>query len=321
MPLLCPSFAFLENMARPVATFRALPTEIIIRIFTLSSNPSLALICRELNYILAPLSKSIAIRIDFLLVRYRNNYVKAVVKGLRWAFFDLELLKALDRLYLKEMAARQPCSTKLSWDSQFGSKGDHSSSSLGYHQETSSIVDASRRSDPQEPPRKKRKKYGNPMPGLDSRHSTPMDQDPSNKALLQVDASRTCQEDGIPLPKDFAMPRRLFKSSDHLPLINILLARGASPSHPSHYPLVRASQRGDVEMVKTLFAFGAPPEMKALQLACVEERDEVLDLFLERGVRPDNQCLSLCVEKGKTRMIDRLLELGVVPDLKTVLGF
>lgn len=117
------------------------------------------------------------------------------------------------------------------------------------------------------------------------------------------------------------MPRRLFKSSDHLQLINTLLARGASPSHPSHYPLVRASQRGDVEMVKTLFAFGAPPEMKALRLACVEEKDEVLDLFLERGVQPDKQCLSLCVEKGKIRMIDRLLELGVVPDLKTVLGF
>ncbi|KAF9957128.1 hypothetical protein BGZ65_002241 [Modicella reniformis] len=317
-------------MSQPAAALRALPTELLIRIFTLSSNPSLILVCRELNHILAPVSKSTAIRTEFLLVRYRNNYVKAVVKGLRWTFFDLDVLEALDRLYQKGRP-QQLCNVKLASHSQSNTSttGDRSSFMIQHFQEALNMpasihvslepnLSASQASEPQEPLRKKRKKY-HLAPALDLRHTT-MDHDYSNMALSQLEAS-SFQESKIPLPKDFAMPRRLFKSSDYLPLIKTLLSRGASPSHPSHYPLVRASQRGDVEMVKTLLAFGAPLEIKALRWACVEEKDEVIDVFLDRGVKPDDQCLSWCVEKGKTRMIDRLLKLGVVPDLKTVLGF
>ncbi|KAK3810050.1 MAG: hypothetical protein J3Q66DRAFT_351966 [Benniella sp.] len=307
-------------MPRQAVTFRSLPTEIITRIFILSSNPSLVLICRELNHILAPLSKSTAIRTEFLLVRYRNNYVKAVVKGLRWSFFDLELLNALDRLYLKAKTSRRLCkalsTTRLDTMTPGMSSGQKVLTLSSTRDVSSpSNPNTSRRSDPQEPPRKKRKKYAAP------------DQDPSSSSKTAAAAAglptetMDCQEIRIRLPKDFSMPRRLFKSSDHLPLIRALLIRGASPSLPSHYPLVRASQRGDVEMVKTLFEFGALPEMTALRWACVEENDEILDLFLEMGVQPDDQCLSWCVDKGKTRMIDRLLKLGVVPDLKTLIGF
>ncbi|KAF9349534.1 hypothetical protein BGX34_001749 [Mortierella sp. NVP85] len=305
-------------MTRQAITFRSLPTEIITKIFILSSNPSLVLICRELNHILAPLSKSTAIRTEFLLVRYRNNYVKAVVKGLRWSFFDLELLNALDRLYLKAKTSRRLCkalSTTLLDGAAPGMSSGRKALTLSStaHASSPSNTNTSRSSDPQEPPRKKRKKYAAP------------DQDPSSKTAAAAAGLPTetmdCQEIKIRLPKDFSMPRRLFKSSDHLPLIRALLMRGASPSLPSHYPLVRASQRGDVEMVKTLFEFGAPPEMTALRWACVEENDDILDLFLEMGVQPDDQCLSWCVDKGKTRMIDRLLKLGVVPDLKTLIGF
>ncbi|KAG0242864.1 hypothetical protein BGX31_011454 [Mortierella sp. GBA43] len=314
-------------MAQTSATFRSLPTEIITKIFILSSNPSLALICRELNHILAPLTRSIAIRTDFLLVRYRNNYVKAVAKGLRWAFFDLELLKALDRSYLKQIMTRQSCQARLEY-SQPGTKRDRSSL-LGHDQEPSTtpthnhtsldlISNTPQRSEVQAPPRKKRKKYADPLQEISH---IPPSTDNKGCSTEAMDASTTCPENGIPLPKDFAMPRRLFKSSVHLPLINTLLLRGASPSYPSHYPLVRACQRGDVDMVKTLFAFGAPPEMTALRWACAEEQDEIIDLFLGMGVRPDGQCLSWCVERGKTRMIDKLLKMGVVPDLKTVLGF
>ncbi|KAF9433270.1 receptor accessory protein 4 [Entomortierella beljakovae] len=113
------------------------------------------------------------------------------------------------------------------------------------------------------------------------------------------------------------MPRGLFRSNKYMPLIRVLLSRGASPTYRSHYPLVRASQRGDTDMVRLLVEYGAPLDITALRWACVEEKDEVIDIFLEKGVKPDGQCLSWCVEKGKTRMVDKLLKLGVVPDLKT----
>jgi len=152
----------LQNMPRQALTFKSLPTEIITRIFILSSNPSLVLICRELNHILAPLSKSTAIRTEFLLVRYRNNYVKAVVKGLRWAFFDLELLNALDRLYRKAKTSRRLCkassTTFLDTMTPGMSSGQKALTlSSTTHAPSPSNPNTSRRSDPQEPPRKKRK--------------------------------------------------------------------------------------------------------------------------------------------------------------------
>ncbi|KAF9962445.1 hypothetical protein BGZ72_004813 [Mortierella alpina] len=322
-------------MPRPSASITTLPYELVIAIFTLSSNPSLALTCRELHHILAPLSRSNSARINFLLIRYRHNYVKAVIKGLRWKFFDLELLTALDRLYSRETQRKSEASARqqLQAAARFSTHGglpwidavapaNPSPPAAVAVSSTSSTVDS------KEPPRKKRKKYQIPIPesylsmgmvGNHSRSSSPADPISSSSKTDSTDKQEIVQE--IPLPKDFSMPRRLFKSSSYLPLIQQLLSRGGSPSYPSHYPLVRASQRGDVDMVRLLLSFGAPPDMRALQQACVEEQDDVLDIFLEMGVKPDTQCLSLCVEKGKTRMIDRLLSLGVVPDLKTVLGF
>ncbi|KAG0014786.1 hypothetical protein BGZ80_010232 [Entomortierella chlamydospora] len=310
-------------MPKTNATLTTLPHEIISRIFTLSSNPALVITCRELNRTLAPLSKSIATRIEFLLVRYRGNYVKAVVKGLRWTFFDLGLLNALDRIYRNERLRILETAARQSLISGTQSLNGVSQSSP---QQLQPIGAATTPESNKEPPKKKRKKYHLNV----SFPQSPVAHDTS--ARLAIDAGHTDIPVGetvasnsynqeIPLPKGFPLPRRLFKSSDFIPLIQVLLSRGASPSYPSHYPLVRASQRGDVDMVRLLFEHGAPPEMKALRWACVEEMDDVLDVFLEKGIKPDGQCLSWCVEKGKTKMIDRLLKLGVVPDLKTVLGF
>ncbi|KAG0369992.1 hypothetical protein BGZ54_008177 [Gamsiella multidivaricata] len=240
-----------------------------------------------------------------------NNYVKAVVKGLRWVFFDLELLNALDRVYRRDIAQKQGSAREERRPKVL------SSSELSLN--PSRIAPVTSTSGSTEPPRKKRKKYQVLPPS-----STPSQSNDNKDVDFSVDdvnTGRLQEEAVIPIPKDFPMPRWLFKSGENIPLVRALLARGASPYQPSHYPLVRASQRGDVEMVKMLLAAGAPPEMKALRWACVEEQNEVLDVFLERGIKPDGQCLSWCVEKGKTRMIDRLLKLGVVPDLKTVLGF
>ncbi|KAI8596027.1 hypothetical protein EDD21DRAFT_18345 [Dissophora ornata] len=317
-------------MSRPAASLTTLPPEIVSAIFTLSSNPSLVLTCRDLNQILAPLSKSLATRIDFLLVRYRHNYVKAVVKGLRWSFFDLELLHALDRVYRREwsrtadrtqQAARQSGSAALLSSSlSFLQPYQDTSMTPSTNSPVSSTSTTPSESGSIEPPRKKRKKYQQSEPDLAVRNVVNK-ADLSSSTTLDIHTPSNIDDIRIPLPKDFAMPRRLFKSSQHIPLIRILLSRGASPSHPSSYPLKRASHRGDVDMVRLLLSSGAPLEIEALRWACVEERDEVLDIFLEHGVKPDGTCLRLCVEKGRSKMIDRLLTLGVVPDLKTVLGF
>ncbi|KAK3833034.1 MAG: hypothetical protein JOS17DRAFT_741328 [Linnemannia elongata] len=335
-------------MPQPTPPLLTLPTELLINIFILSSNPALALTCRTLNFTLAPLSKSNSTRTRFLLTRYRHNYVKAVVKGLRWAFFDIDLLNALDHIYSRgrdrsriadEVTARQ----ELLWR-------PHSVTTVGssaqFHAwettttETASPIDQladdvsvassrtttptptpSKRSQPAEDSSSKKKRRKYPLPPSTPRNPLPDDLSVNSTAGGEGGGASDQQNSLIPLPKDFSIPRRLFKSHDYMPLLRALLSRGGSPSHTSHYPLVRASQRGDIEMVRMLLSYGAPAEMKALRWACVEEHNEIVDVFLEYGVKPDDQCLSWCVEKGKSKMIDRLLKMGVVPNLKTVLGF
>ncbi|KAF9209824.1 hypothetical protein BGZ49_000545 [Haplosporangium sp. Z 27] len=305
----------------PKTSLTTLPPEILSHIFTLSSNPALVITSRELNQILAPLSKSTATRIEFLLVRYRGNYVKAVVKGLRWAFFDLGLLNSLDRTYRNEKLRMLESRLRQGLISRAKSLNEPHQ----IQKDTSSASGTTSASIPHsEPARKKRKKYH--LPTLESSIQNPAPNDSSacetsHTDIVKADiaVSDTCNQE-IPLPKDFPMPRRLFKSSKHMPLIQVLLSRGASPSYPSHYPLVRSSQRGDADMVRLLLENGATPDIKALRWACVEEMNEVVDVFVERGVKPDGQCLSWCVEKGKLKMVDRLLKMGVIPDLKTVLG-
>jgi hypothetical protein len=320
-----------------------LPTELIINIFILSSNPALALTCRSLNYTLAPLSKSNSTRVRFLLTRYRHNYVKAVVKGLRWAFFDIDLLNALDHIYARDRE-RSRTGDQSSWQEPLarphpttvGSSAQfHAWETTGTASQIGQLTDdvsaasprttvatptSSKRPLPKEAHdslnKKKRRKY--PLPPPTPRNPVPPELSVDNTAGREGSEQ---QDRLVPLPKDFPIPRRLFKSHEFIPLLRALLSRGGSPSHTSHYPLVRASQRGDLEMVKMLLSYGAPAEMKALRWACVEEHDEIVDVFLEYGVKPDDQCLSWCVEKGKTRMIDLLLKMGVVPNLKTVLGF
>ncbi|KAG0375214.1 hypothetical protein BGX24_009404 [Mortierella sp. AD032] len=330
----------MPKLAAP--SLQSLPTELLIYIFILSSNPALALTCRSLNYTLAPLAKSNSTRTRFLLTRYRHNYVKAVVKGLRWAFFDIDLLNTLDHVYARDRSriVEETTPLELSLHSNLGAI----ESPARFHawesataSPISQLTDAASVSSPRTPTptptpskrvahseaddsssRKKRRKY--PLPPPTPRHPIPADlsMDGSIEARAEVRTGIELPIGLIPLPKDFPIPRRLFKSHVHIPLLRSLLSRGGSPSHTSHYPLVRASQRGDVEM---LLSYGAPAEMKALRWACVEEHNDIVDVFLEYGVKPDDQCLSWCVEKGKTKMIDRLLKLGVVPNLKTVLGF
>ncbi|KAF9422896.1 hypothetical protein BGZ94_008461 [Podila epigama] len=318
----------------PPTTVLTLPSELITRIFTLSSNPALVLTCKELHRTLAPLSKSISTRIEFLLTRYRQNYIKAVVKGLRWSFFDQELLHSLDRIYARERARNTESLAKESLNSDAIDQLTHHnfgllpsidptsdltsiSPSTTQKRVATSIDGSISAQDSIERPKKRRKKYQ--IQDVDKPSTTDQNGTPKDASDASSTSTVKYQSHQIPLPSNFALPRRLFKSKHHLELIKELLSRGGSPSQPSGYPLIRAAQRGDVEMVKVLLAHGAPPDQKALRWACVQEWNTILDVFLELGVRPDGTCLAWCVEKGKTAMVDRLLRLGVVPDLKTVL--
>ncbi|KAF9183106.1 hypothetical protein BGZ50_004440 [Haplosporangium sp. Z 11] len=326
-------------MPKRTLTLVTLPTELIVLIFVHSSNPALVLTCRTLNQTLAPLTRSIATRIDFLFIRYRHNYIKAVIKGLRWSFFDLELLTALDRLYKKERQRVAEVSTKKTQLAIAIGASKPSPQPLQEHSipplNTSSTIasnPSTREAPESDRPKKKRKKYqvNQNLPETVAVTNVAQDgarslNDPSLLASTTDTTSISKTEAGdsiderIPLPLEFPIPRGLFKSENHQPLIRELLSRGGSPSYPSGYPLVRACQRGDVDMVKLLLFHGARPEVKALRWACVEEHNEVLDIFLEIGVMPDQECLKRCVEMGKFKMTNRLLELGVVPDMKTLM--
>ncbi|KAF9973100.1 hypothetical protein BGZ73_003701 [Actinomortierella ambigua] len=89
------------------ATLASLPTELLLRIFTLSSNPALALLSRDFYTRIGDASKtSVATRVAFLMVRYRAHWGKMIVKGLRWKFFNRDVLHALDRLYAREVQSK-----------------------------------------------------------------------------------------------------------------------------------------------------------------------------------------------------------------------
>ncbi|KAF7722492.1 hypothetical protein EC973_003112 [Apophysomyces ossiformis] len=74
-----------------------LPCEIITYIFVLSSNPQLPLVCRNLMHMLYKCSETV--KMEWLLHRYHYNIIKAFEEGLRFSFFDMQLLSHFDRLY------------------------------------------------------------------------------------------------------------------------------------------------------------------------------------------------------------------------------
>ncbi|KAG0255333.1 hypothetical protein BG011_005196 [Mortierella polycephala] len=233
------------------------------------------------------------------------NYIKAVIKGLRWSFFDIELLAALDRLYRNERQRLAEVSTKKAQLTIAISASKPSPQPLlepsisPLNTSSTTTSNPSTREAPEsDRPKKKRKKYQVNQDLLETVTTTNVTKDGTQ--TLNVASLLAATIDTTSISKTEAGN-------------NMLLSRGGSPSYPSGYPLVRACQRGDIDMVRLLLSHGAPPEVKALRWACVEEHDEVLDIFLEVGVKPDQECLKRCVEMGKFKMTNRLLELGVYP--------
>ncbi|KAG0171073.1 hypothetical protein DFQ28_010552 [Apophysomyces sp. BC1034] len=74
-----------------------LPCEIITRIFILSSNPHLPVVCRNLMHMLYKCSETV--KVEWLLHRHNQNIFEAFEEGLRFPFFDIQLLTHFDRLY------------------------------------------------------------------------------------------------------------------------------------------------------------------------------------------------------------------------------
>ncbi|KAG0255738.1 hypothetical protein DFQ27_006090 [Actinomortierella ambigua] len=93
-----------DSPTTATTTLASLPTELLLRIFTLSANPSLALLSRDFYTRIGDASRtSVATCVAFLMTRYRARWDRMVIKGLRWKFFNLDVLHALDRLYARRV--------------------------------------------------------------------------------------------------------------------------------------------------------------------------------------------------------------------------
>lgn len=79
-----------------------LPFEILSKIFILSSNPELTIVNQYLFHQLHYSHNSL--KIQFLMHKYRNDVTKAFEEAVKYPFFNLDLLKRLDKLQPQQEA-------------------------------------------------------------------------------------------------------------------------------------------------------------------------------------------------------------------------
>ncbi|MDR3516776.1 MAG: ankyrin repeat domain-containing protein [Azospirillaceae bacterium] len=98
-------------------------------------------------------------------------------------------------------------------------------------------------------------------------------------------------------------------------------------------PLMRASQRGELDIVRRLFAVGAVLDLRnhdgnnALWLACVGDHLDVIDALIGAGIDVDNRNdngatpLMYAASAGKAVVVERLLLAGADRTSETLDGF
>jgi thiosulfate/3-mercaptopyruvate sulfurtransferase len=108
-----------------------------------------------------------------------------------------------------------------------------------------------------------------------------------------------------------------------------LLSRGDNKATP----LMRAAQKGDVEMAKKLLAAGGDVSglnadgNNAIWLACFGQSVEVLDLLLDAGLSIDHvndngaTALMFAASSGRTAVVEDLLKRGADISAETADGF
>jgi thiosulfate/3-mercaptopyruvate sulfurtransferase len=98
-------------------------------------------------------------------------------------------------------------------------------------------------------------------------------------------------------------------------------------------PLMRASHKGDIDMVGLLIQAGARLNARnadgnnALWLACVGGHPDIIDVLTKAGIEIDNQNdngatpLMYAASAGKAEIVDSLLARGASTDVETLDGF
>ncbi|CAG8500618.1 5286_t:CDS:1 [Acaulospora morrowiae] len=76
-----------------------LPLEVLQYIFILSGNPHFPRVSQ--NFYKAANSQT-SVKTQWLLCKYKNDYKKAFFRGLKWKFFNKEILNQLDNLYQQQ---------------------------------------------------------------------------------------------------------------------------------------------------------------------------------------------------------------------------
>ncbi len=108
-----------------------------------------------------------------------------------------------------------------------------------------------------------------------------------------------------------------------------LLSRGENKATP----LMRAAQKGDVEMARQILAAGSEISAlnadgnNALWLACFGGNIEMLDLLIDAGLDMNHAndsgatALMFAASSGRTAVVERLLQRGAETSAETLDGF
>ncbi|CAG8663471.1 13198_t:CDS:1 [Cetraspora pellucida] len=73
-----------------------LPFEVLQYIFVLAKNPDLALVSRTFHHVS---TSQTSVKTQWLMRRYNNDCERALSRGLKWKFFNKDVLNQLDLLY------------------------------------------------------------------------------------------------------------------------------------------------------------------------------------------------------------------------------
>ncbi|CAG8750976.1 35693_t:CDS:1 [Gigaspora margarita] len=73
-----------------------LPFEVLQYIFVLAKNPDLALVSRTFHHVA---TSQTSVKTQWLMKRYNNDCERALSRGLKWKFFNKDVLNQLDLIY------------------------------------------------------------------------------------------------------------------------------------------------------------------------------------------------------------------------------
>ncbi|OZJ04679.1 hypothetical protein BZG36_02548 [Bifiguratus adelaidae] len=250
-----------------MVTLQDLPHEILIDIFLYSSNPQLVITSKGLYQYLANLPASV--KAEWLMIKYAHDPRLAFHHGVRWAFFNHDVLRNLDKRY--QAIARLE------------------------------LEEGKRDSDrPQ-----KRRRLSKPTLAIKAPSSNALipisfagkkvpytffDQSPTPPERIALIETLLTRGANVNEPNGYPIIRS--SSLGNQRMIKLLLSYGADPSIRKNSALKLAAGHGHVDTVRLLLENGVKPDADVLKITVKKEFWDIVKLLMDHGAVPDMATLN-----------------------------